>query len=125
MWYCIVNLQNSDENGSHWCCYYKYGKVKYYFDSYGLDCPENVLTYLKPTSNSPPLMISTFEIQKFDTKICGQLCIYMLYYLERGEKFINILINLMNEIQGEKEGGDLNSDIGLVSDIAEITELFI
>ena len=57
--------------------------------------------------------------------ICGQLCLYVLYYLERGEKFIDILLKLMSEIQRSKTGGDFNSDLGLVSNIAEIAEFFI
>ena len=115
----IVNLQNSDENGSHWICYYKKGKLKYYFDSYGLDLPNELKSYLKS-----PIYCSTFEIQKLNTKICGQLCTYMLYYLEKGFNFIDILLSLMKEIHGHT-GGDLNSDIGLVSNIAELAEFFI
>jgi len=31
----IINLENSDKNGSHWTAYYKNNDKKYYFDSYG------------------------------------------------------------------------------------------
>ena len=31
----IINLQNSNESGSHWVAYYKNNDKKYYFDSYG------------------------------------------------------------------------------------------
>jgi hypothetical protein len=32
---CIINLQDSNEEGSHWVAYYKNNDKKYYFDSYG------------------------------------------------------------------------------------------
>ena len=32
----IINLQNSDRNGSHWVCYYKRNDKLFYFDSYGV-----------------------------------------------------------------------------------------
>ena len=31
----IINLEESDEDGSHWTAYYKNNDIKYYFDSYG------------------------------------------------------------------------------------------
>src|SRR6266853_5994771 len=119
----IVNLQNSDQHGSHWINYYKKGIVKYYFDSYGLDCPDNLLKYLKPTKNSSPIICSTFIIQKFGTVICGQLCVFVLYMLDHGHKFLDILLSLMDEIHGIKAGGDLNEDINLVHDVSLIAEL--
>src|SRR5204862_6408581 len=48
----IVNLQDSDEPGSHHVCYFKKGKLKYYFDSYGLDPTNEVLKYLKGSAKS-------------------------------------------------------------------------
>src|SRR5438552_3541665 len=50
----IINLQNLDQSGTHCCCYYKNGKEKYYFDSYGLDCTNEMLNYLKPSNKSSP-----------------------------------------------------------------------
>src|SRR5271156_1094798 len=84
----IVNLEPESMNGSHWVSYYKKGKLKYYFDSYGLDPTNQVKSYLKS-----PIYCSTFEIQKFNTTICGQLCTYILYYLEKDYKFIDILLS--------------------------------
>ena len=94
----IVNLQNSDQPGSHHVCYYKKGKVKYYFDSYGLDSTNDMLKYLKPTKNSSKLIMNTYEIQKLGTKICGQICLYVLYMLSNDYKFEDILLTLMHEL---------------------------
>src|SRR6266853_3192474 len=110
----VVNLQPDKDQGSHWCCYYKNGKNKYYFDSYGLDPTNEMITYLKSTENSSPIVCSTFIIQKFGTVICGQLCIYVLFLLDKEHKFLDILLSLMEEIHSIKQGGDLNEDINLV-----------
>lgn len=111
----IVNLQDSDEQGSHHVCYFKKGKLKYYFDSYGLDCSNEVLNYLKS-----PIISSTYQIQKMGSKMCGQYCLYVLYYLGKGYDFINILHKLLTH-----KGGDINEDLNTIGDIAELAELFI
>ena len=110
----IVNLQDSDENGSHWVCYFKKGSLKYYFDSYGLDPSNEVHNYLKS-----PIISSTYQIQKMGTTICGQYCLYVLYYLGKGCEFPDIL----NKLRGVKTGGDITEDINTIVDIAELAEL--
>ena len=35
----IVNLNTSDQSGSHWICYYRNGSDRIYFDSYGQVTP--------------------------------------------------------------------------------------
>jgi hypothetical protein len=45
----IINLEESDENGSHWTAYYKNNSQKYPFDSYGeASLPNQLLKYLRP-----------------------------------------------------------------------------
>ena len=60
----IINLESSKENGSHWVCLYK---NKYYFDPYGI----------LPMKNVNYEMYNTLQIQPDDTKMCGQLCLYI------------------------------------------------
>src|SRR5271167_4346147 len=109
----IVNLQDSDENGSHWICYFKKGKLKYYFDSYGLDPSNEVLNYLKQ-----PIISSTYQIQKMGSAMCGQYCLYMLYYLGKGYNYITIIHKLLLHT-----GGDINEDLHTIGDIAELAEM--
>ena len=116
----IVNLEPESEKGSHWCCYYKNREASegqqscYYFHSYGLDSTNEMLKYLKPNKKSKVVM-STFEIQKLGTVICGQMCIYVLYMLSQRHNFIDILLSLMQQFgQSGKTGDDLNDDIDLV-----------
>jgi hypothetical protein len=43
----VINLNNSDQEGSHWTAYYKNSDKKYYFDSYGIaPPPKQLVTYL-------------------------------------------------------------------------------
>src|SRR5271156_3899720 len=115
----IVNLQDSDEQGSHHVCYYKKGKLKYYFDSYGLDPSNEVLNYLKPNNKSSDIISNIYQIQKMGSTMCGQYCLYVLFYLQKGYDFVDILHKLLG-----KHGGDLNEDLHTIGDIAEIAELF-
>ena len=41
----IMNLEDNNGNGSHWVCIYN-NQAKYYFDSYGLPPPVEVMKFL-------------------------------------------------------------------------------
>ena len=43
----IVNFDKSGGPGMHWVAWYKNGKTKIYFDSYGVQPPIEVMKYLK------------------------------------------------------------------------------
>ena len=64
----ILNLDVSKNNGSHWVCYYKNKDKSYCFDSFGLDPPLELQTYLSSNIGLP-----TFQIQKFNTHHCGYI----------------------------------------------------
>jgi hypothetical protein len=55
------------------------------------------------------------------SEMCGQYCLYVLYYLGKGYDYADILHRLL--VTG-KHGGDLNEDLHTIGDIAEIAELF-
>ena len=42
----IVNFDKSDSPGTHWVAWYKNGKAKMYFDSYGVQPQIEVVEYL-------------------------------------------------------------------------------
>ena len=44
--YGIVNFDKSSGPGTHWVAWYKNGKNKIYFDSYGVQPPIEVIQYL-------------------------------------------------------------------------------
>ena len=42
----IVNLNTSNQGGSHWACYYRNKTDRIYFDSYGQITPVEIQRYL-------------------------------------------------------------------------------
>lgn len=87
----IVNLQNTDQNGSHWVCYFhdKTKNKKLFFDSFGLDAPIELQNYLGEN-----ILSSTFQIQELGTDTCGDLCILVLYLLDQNIEFEDVILNL-------------------------------
>jgi hypothetical protein len=69
----IINLDDSRGMGTHWCCWLKRGRVKYYFDSFGLQPPNEIVQYLKTG-----ILYSTDRIQPDGTLqyvgICASMC---------------------------------------------------
>ena len=91
----IINLQTSNENGSHWILASK--KFKIYFDSYGV-VPIKEIYENYFIDDSTPWVYNTFQVQKPNIKIFGQLCCFVLYSLENGKNFHDIVIELYKTI---------------------------
>ena len=85
----IVNLDSSNNNGTHWVCYHKNKAKCYYFDSFGLDPPIELKNYLKVD-----IELSTFQIQKLNTHQCGYYCLLVLKLLDKYD-FKDIIIGLV------------------------------
>ena len=85
----ILNLDDTSGNGTHWVAWYKNGKNKYYFDSFGVQPPMELISYLKS-----PIHYNTEEIQPRDQVFCGHLCLYVLKHLSDGEKFQDVINTL-------------------------------
>ena len=43
----ILNLDSSSSDGTKWIMWFKKGKDKFYFDSYGVQPPSELIAYLK------------------------------------------------------------------------------
>src|SRR5205809_3879917 len=68
----ILNIDDSNGRGSHWCSFSKRGKDKLYFDSYGLPPPTELLKYL-----GGPVYYNSERIQPDNEVFCGHLCLYV------------------------------------------------
>ena len=94
----IVNFNKSSEPGSHWVAYYKDGNERIYFDSFGCLAPIEIQKYLKTPKefldSEPVIQRNTDIVQKFNTEVCGQLCIYVLDSLSKGAKYQDIIDSL-------------------------------
>ena len=92
----IVNLADSLSDGTHWVCYYN----GYYFDSYGLPPPLEIVEYLGDNSAlseqlpNVDLEYNIYQIQK-SGQICGHLCLYFLNRITKGMEFNEIIFSLL------------------------------
>ena len=89
-YYAIVNIHTSQQRGVHHSALYRNNEQMYFFDSYGLD-PTKEIIDLKMSD----LICSTFQIQQLGESNCGQLSLYVLYKLSKGEQFEDIILNLV------------------------------
>lgn len=76
----IVNLGDKDSDGSHWTSYVKRKNDIQYFDSYGnLKPPLELVLYFLTDCKCNNITYNYDQLQKFNSKNCGHLCLYFLY----------------------------------------------
>lgn len=95
----IVNLNTSDQKGSHWVCYYKNDLQRIYFDSYGQITPTEIQNYLKKNNENGIAVIqrNTDIVQHFNTHVCGHLCLFVLTALTREHLSFQTVLNILND----------------------------
>lgn len=70
----IVNLDSSENEGTHWVAYVKHFNYCEYFDSFGdLKPPIELIRYLKFN-----ITYNYCRYQRFNTSNCGHLCLKFL-----------------------------------------------
>ena len=94
----IVNLNKTGEKGSHWVAYWKKGKKRIYFDSFGQVTPIEIQKYLKTPeefkNGKNVIQRNTDIVQSISSSICGHLCIYILKALSERWAYGEILAKL-------------------------------
>ena len=75
----ILNLDSSSGDGTHWVMWFKNGKEKFYFDSYGVQPPSELIAYLKS-----PIFYNSERVQQNGEVFCGHLCLFTLKHLSLG-----------------------------------------
>ena len=86
----ILNLDSSCDDGTHWDMWFKKGKDKFYFDSYGVQPPSELIAYLKS-----PIFNNSERVQPNGEVFCSHLCLSALKQLSLGNNLqavINYLI---------------------------------
>lgn len=92
----IVNLNTSQQPGSHWVCYYiKNGQQRIYFDSFGQITPIEIQKYMKTKhefdNDDEVIQRNTDIVQSINSKECGHLCLIVLTALSKNTSFQQIL----------------------------------
>lgn len=88
-------LPESGDTG-HFVCMVKNKPLSFYFDSFGVDPPQEVVNYL-----GKPILYQDYKIQKFNTSNCGNICLQFLENFQRSkiknlkERYYNIVLNFI------------------------------
>ena len=91
----VLNLNTHEQKGSHWVAWYKDGKERYYFDSFGEPPPIELMQYLKSNRelefDLPVIRRNAVTVQHDISNECGSLCLFVLKHLSNGIPFSKIL----------------------------------
>ena len=85
----IINLDDQSGGGTHWVMLYNVGDNCIYFDSFGVDPPEEVLDKMRKTCKK--MIMNSYRIQHLKSINCGFFCMYVIDGLLEGRDFINLL----------------------------------
>ena len=86
----ILNLDDNTGSGTHWVCLYIKNNSCYFFDSFGFAPPLEIQDFC----SGKDLYYNTFKLQRPNEIVCGQLSLYVLFYLSQGISFEAILDKL-------------------------------
>lgn len=88
----IVNLDNHNGPGTHWTAFIKNNNIIYYFDSFGLPPPINILKI-----NNKMIYYNIYNIQDIEEKSCGYYCLFFIYYMNKNnndyKKMLDLFVN--------------------------------
>lgn len=92
----VLNLDTSENPGTHWTCWVKRNSLIMYFDSYGLPPPLELLDYFRKDKKYNGLYYSSMIVQPIDTVICGHLCVFIINSKPKtAEDFISLINYLL------------------------------
>ena len=84
----IVNYDNSNLSGSHWVGIVKINNLIYHFGSYGIPPLKEVTDKFKRDNK---IYYNDIAVQLDNSKICGNLTLYVIKELVKGRSFRYIL----------------------------------
>ena len=86
----ILNLDTSSGEGTHWVMWFKKGKNKFHFGSYGVQPPSELIAYLKSS-----IFYNSARVQQNGEVFCGHLFLFALKQLLLGNN-LQAVINFFN-----------------------------
>ena len=85
----IINLQDSNQPGSHWIALKRVNNTIFVFDSFGIGyIPVGILKVYK----NHKIITNIYRIQDISSNLCGMFCVlFILYDIKSKNNFINFL----------------------------------
>ena len=80
----IINLENTDNKGTHWVGLFIRGKKAVYFDSYGAICDVEVIDFCE--KHNLKLGYNQYIVQDLKSYNCGLFVFAFLHYMSRNLK---------------------------------------
>ena len=85
----IINLQTSQEGGSHWVCLKHLPGLSLYFDPFGAPPDDRVLALLHRSGGTP--YVNNSQYQHKDSDRCGAYCAYVLQNVRSTKDIYRVL----------------------------------
>lgn len=82
----IINMSSTKHTGTHWMCLYTFKDFIFYFDSFGIEPPIEVINWAIQ-NNIKKIVYSNYDIQHISDSDCGQLCLFFLGLLQNKFRF--------------------------------------
>ena len=118
--YYIMNLENSNEDGSHWVAFIKNKSDIFYHDSYAVIMPQNQYDLFKLEKNN--IYYNTLQKQGLETTSCGWWSIYFLYYMYYSKGSFQKRFSNFNKMFEQK--GNIHVDIKMRKNEALLLKVF-
>lgn len=86
-----VNIDDSSGSGTHWVGYLNHKSLPYafYFDSFGMVPPPEVIKYLK--TSGKPIYYNSSQIQHIYSVLCGYYVVDFIKQFDKGISIYDIL----------------------------------
>lgn len=113
----VVNLDNDSGPGTHWVCYIvdKNLPFAFYFDSFGLAPPKEVVDYLKRLVNKP-LSYNSSQIQNITSILCGYYCVYVLKTFYRSKRDSDAVYDILYSFEQQPDQFNENKMLTIFSE---------
>ena len=82
----VINLDEYENNGTHWISLFVKPKYTVYFDSFGVEhIPKEINKFI----GNKKIKASIFRIQAYDSIMCGYFCINFINYMLKGKTLLD------------------------------------
>ena len=102
----IVNLESSDENGTHWICFYRSALGIFYEDSFGVPPIQELVDLCR--KERIKLFFNTLQHQALSSDDCGYQCLFFLDSMVHNKGMVTErFANFHRQFRGKVSNGEM------------------